>query len=268
MESIVNFFSIISFPVWSTYLGLSVGTIGTVATIYAFFKSKKLKEPFCVVSNRNIISPIMNDVPKLNVQYEGKPIDRLSLTTIYFWNAGSETINGEDTPKNSPFQIMPKNDSVIYNIESKFTTREANGFKFLLNNPKNVVDLEFDFFDKNDGFVIEILHSGKSADDIELHALFKGAKPLIKRATFSHQHLPKPIQELLAGDFRLPLSFFLFLTPLLVSLDAFFNITGINHEYKFQTDIFAALLLTASGWFFSFKLFKTRVPKGFSLLDD
>ncbi len=267
MELVQEFFNNLSFPIWSTYLGLVVGIVGTLATIYALFKSKKIKEPFCVVSTRNIIGSIMHDVPNLDIIYDGRLVDSLSVTTIYFWNAGSETINGIDIPENTPFEIKSKNHTVIYNVETKFIKRKANGFNFLVSDKKNKVNINFDFFDKNDGFVLDIVHSGNSAKELEVNAIFKGALPLVKRATFSHQDLPKPIQELLTGELRLPLSFILLVIPPFLSLDLLFNITGINHDYKIQMDILTAVLLIGSSWFFSYKLFKTRVPKGFSLIN-
>lgn len=267
MEAIQNIISDPNLAPWLSISGLALAVLSVVLAIYFFLKSRKFKQPFCVISNRNVIDSSISRTPGLSVKYNGEKVNHLSVSTVVFWNAGRETIRGEDIPQNTPFEITTKNGALIYRVENKFNKRDANSFESAVSEDKKKISLSFDFFDQNDGFVLDVVHSGKSGGDLNLAATFMGSKPLTQRASLAFHNWPKPIAEMLSSEFRIILALFLFFFTPLVGLDQIIGLTPISYQLNYYGQIVSYVILVGFSWYSALYLFKTRIPKGFKYSD-
>lgn len=84
------------------------------------------------------------------MRYAGEQIENLTVTKIAFWNAGNDTIKGQDIDKNKPLTVH--------------------------------IDIDFDYFDKNQGGIIQLFHNGKSGNDIKIYGyIISSGAPIYKK---------------------------------------------------------------------------------------
>lgn len=79
---------------WSV---LSLCTVfSLIFAIYTWIVGRKTKEISVDYFSNEIIKQGKNPISKLNIEFEGKPIQDLTSTVFYIWNSGSEVINHDD----------------------------------------------------------------------------------------------------------------------------------------------------------------------------
>ncbi len=265
MESISNIMSYSGAEPWVSISGVLISVFSVILAVYFYRKSRVLKRPFCIISNRNVIDSSINKTSGLEVKYKGIDVSNLSVSSIVFWNAGSNTIRGEDIPQKTPFEITTNNGAVIYNVENRFVKRDSNAIEFTLSKgDSKKVDIKFDFLDRNDGFILDVVHSGASAKALNLEATFIGSEPLMQRDTIPFHDWPKPIAELLSSEFRVVVALvFFFVAPLMI-LERTVGLTPISPQIDFYSGIISGLIVTCLSWFAAFYLLQTRIPNGFT----
>jgi hypothetical protein len=172
---------------WLTLVGFAIGLIGFILGIVFYFKSKKDKIPRYSLWSINIVRDLEAKIKGLKVAYEEVEVANLTLSKVAFWNAGRETIHKQDIAAAEPLAIKLKNESRILDVKILFQKTPANNFSITTNEDKKQVLLSFDYIDKDEGTVIQFLHTGKSSEDIEVVGKIKGASapaherdPLVK----------------------------------------------------------------------------------------
>lgn len=102
--------------------------------------------------------------PEIVVQYNGISIPRLTKSILILWNSGENTINGEDIVAKDPLRFHVGGDGRNLAAVILKSTRAVNDFSILKPPDGDVSEMEFtfNFLDKNDGVVVEVLHT--SAD--------------------------------------------------------------------------------------------------------
>ena len=257
---------------WLSWIGLVIGLLGLVLSYYFYAKAERAKKPYCLTFTQTIAGHMLASVPELKITYRQRPILRLTITKLVFWNAGAETIQSQDVPSASPFRIaLPKGEQVL-NHKLEFVKKRANAVQLDFDVNENAINVIFDYFDKNDGFVVEILHTAKSDSALQVDAVFKGARTIVRRSAAPFLSLPKWIQKFLASDQRSLAG---------LSLIAVAILSWSDRHYQYIPTWLAPLrevppAATASNYLAEFLLygglifagaylFRTRLPKGFDL---
>ncbi|MFA4849468.1 MAG: hypothetical protein WC626_07050 [Methanoregula sp.] len=152
-----------------------IGIVFGILSLVLGYMAIKYQKPVFIKETSNIIDSeiiegIIQTDPNLKISYIGEPITNLSSTCITLWNAGNIRINNDDIPKNTPVWIMPKNDVKIYRL-SLINVKPENAFRTFLNPsptaPHTKFYFTFEYLGKNEGQKIQLIHSGKSSDDID-----------------------------------------------------------------------------------------------------
>jgi len=140
-------------------LGLVVGTVGLVL----YMKSKIGPRPACQMRSIRLISKEKQELPSdVKILFQNTDVPRLTLTKIWFWNYGTETIRGNQVVEDDPLRCAFDATDRILTIHVAAVTRPVNKFSAIIrSNRKNEALLFFDFLDPNDGARIEILHTSK-----------------------------------------------------------------------------------------------------------
>jgi hypothetical protein len=111
--------------------------------------------------------------------YQNDKIDNLTITKIAFWNAGNVTINHGDISKVDPIKISILNEKKFLDAFIISTTNPVNQFSISKVHKESSVLLSFDYIDKNEGIVIQVIHTGNSSSDITVSGTLKGmGKPI------------------------------------------------------------------------------------------
>ena len=148
-----------------------------IYAIYVGIKGKEKKEISYIVNTYEIVRAGKNMIPKFQISYCGHDIDNLTVTRFVIWNSGNKLLNHTEIVDTKPLSITSNDDgpdildaSIIrYSEESnKFTVKKTSS---------HCAELKFDYMDKRDEIIVQILHTG-SAKNISLSGLIKGGKKI------------------------------------------------------------------------------------------
>lgn len=160
--------------VWSI---LAVCTIFSVFyAIYTRVTSKEKKEISYMVNTYEIVRSGENMIPEFQISYSGQPICNLTVSRFAIWNSGNRLLDFNDIVDTKPLSIISDDGADILNASIIKYSEEAN--KFTVEKiSAHCAELKFDYMDKHDGIVLQILHTG-SIKNISLSVLIKGGKKL------------------------------------------------------------------------------------------
>lgn len=160
------------------WLILSICTI--LSCIYGIFisiKSREKKQISYLINTYKIINAGENVIPKIEILYDGKYIRDLTVSRLVIWNSGNKLLNGDDIVDTKPLSVVAESDKVdILDVSIVKYNEEANKFRVDMRDSHHA-EIKFDYVDKRDGIVIQILHTG-SYDDIFIRGKIKGGKKL------------------------------------------------------------------------------------------
>jgi hypothetical protein len=255
---------------WLSWIGIGLGVLGVALSYYFYIKGLRTKRPYCLTFTHVIAGRMLMEVPEFRITYRGRPVPRLAITKLVFWNAGSDTINSTDVPAAARFCISIVGSGEFLNHNLDFVKKSSNAIALSIDGDKKFINVKFDYFDKNDGFVVELLHTGESDSSIRVESTFKGAHPLVRRSAAPLLSLPRPIRRLLASEERSAIGFILVTSSILAMAHTYIRIfpswvieptqppTTVPEWIAFAAVYGSFLLLGAY-------LFRTRLPAGFNL---
>ena len=117
----------------------------------------------------------------LSIQFSGKQIKTLTITRITFWNNGTETINHNDFPTNDPFSINIQNGYEILDASIMKSNNISNDVKINLSDDGYKIDVDFEYLDPKDKFIIQIFHTGtEDSSDFKIFGSIKGFGKIYK----------------------------------------------------------------------------------------
>ena len=160
------------------WLILSVCTVFSVIyAIYAGVKGKEKKEISYIVNTHEIVQAGKNMIPEFQISYRGQTIDDLTVTRFAIWNSGNRLLNSNDIVDTKPLSITSNDDGPDI-LDASIIKRSEESNKFTIDKKSaHCAELQFDYIDKQDGIIVQILHTG-SSKNISLSTLIKGGKKL------------------------------------------------------------------------------------------
>ena len=102
----------------------------------------------------------------MTVNYKEEKVENFTVSKILFYNRGRETINKQDITTISPLRVSSGNYHIL-DASILQVNKTSNNFKINLDREKENVYLDFDYLDKNQGAVIQVVHTGLSSDDFK-----------------------------------------------------------------------------------------------------
>jgi hypothetical protein len=131
-------------------------------------------------NSNQLIKDFTQQIDGLNISYKSESIESLTVTKYVFWNKGNETINYSDFPSTSKLKIKIKKDFKILDSNIIFTKNDINNVKCELINNEEVL-LMFDYLDKGEGFVVQLIHTSPNNKDLYVDGTIKGIGDISKR---------------------------------------------------------------------------------------
>jgi hypothetical protein len=152
-------------------LGLSI------LVIFLGFKYRNKKCLSYSIDGCTLIEDFTKQFDGLEISFNQVDIKNLTLTKIILWNSGNTTISSDDIVKYDPLRILSNEDVNIFDCQIIQVNEESNSFALRnLNQNVNIRLLDFDYFDSNQGCVIQVIHDGKSPYDIRVAGKMEGIK--------------------------------------------------------------------------------------------
>lgn len=246
---------------WISVVSLAITILSVILAISFYYKSKKIKKPLYALRSLNLVRDFASRVAPLEIRYSGQKVENVTVTTVAFWNGGNETMNGSDVATTDPISFRVKNDFRILEAIVVSMQDASNKIDLTRSRDERSVRLDFEYLDRNQVAVLQVIHTGKSSNDITISGTVKGAgKP--ERALASRN-------EVILFSRPQVIAFFGFLAI----AEVFFIATGINPNSPIGNPIPQLVnspsisLLTVFGSFlgsfFVGYLFQKRIPKGF-----
>jgi hypothetical protein len=165
---------------WVTLCGFILTALSFILAIFFYFRGKKEKIPSIAKRTTTLIEGLEAQVKDVTVTFKGRSVPNLSITKIAFWNAGRDAITNSDIPSKDTLRIKAKDGVHILDHSIIFTKNPKNNF-VLTEQPGGVITVEMEFVRKDEGIIIQILHTGTSNSDIKFLGSLKDV-PKIKYA--------------------------------------------------------------------------------------
>ena len=171
-------------------LGLVIGLILAIIGIILQIRSTKNKQAVYSVRSNNLISGTVSTLENLNITYKEQKIVNLTASKILFFNRGAETIHRQDIETINPLRISSK-DCTILDCSILWENNPSNNFKVHFDRANNNhAHLDFDYLDKDNGVIIQVIHTGLKSDNIDLRGDIKGVKKLKRIPSYMIAKIP------------------------------------------------------------------------------
>lgn len=165
---------------WIVFITMIFTLLGVIIAVFFYLKGRRLKEPRYSFRSHSLIKDFTQQINGLGITFAGQPISSLMVTKMAFWNRGKDTINSSDIPMLDPFEIKIQDQYEILSAELILKTNESNQAICSIYPDKKTVKIAFDYFDQNDGFVLQILHTGEKTDNLKISGTVKGVGKICK----------------------------------------------------------------------------------------
>lgn len=134
-------------------------------------------QEFSYYSKSNlIVSKGQRRIKDLNVVFNNKPVDNVTVTQIAIWNNGNKTIKREDIASLGSFTLRMTNNAKILNADIIYESDAIYCFKIDTVNQNNLT-IDFEYVDPKKGIVLQLFQTG-SSNDIDVKCSIKGGKPV------------------------------------------------------------------------------------------
>lgn len=166
---------------------LSVLTIGSVIyAIYCQYTNKERREISYTKKTNVLVRSRKSQFEKLLITYDTREIENLCISTFTLWNSGNRTISSQDIVKTKEISICLANNAKILDVEIIKVVETTNQFR-IEKIDDSMVKIIFDYIDKKEGLVFQVMHTG-SEEDLLIDCKIKGGKPIKK---INNDTLPK-----------------------------------------------------------------------------
>lgn len=151
-----------------------IGIIGGIASVIGIPlaiiipKQREKHKPKYAIFSKTIRKKDFTKNTFVKIQSKGKEVPVLTISKIAFWNNGA-SLQPSDIAPNAPICIKTNNDEVkILEIQEIFSEDKNNIRNIQISEDSKSVTFDFDFLAKNDGFVLDVFHTGDGSKDIEV----------------------------------------------------------------------------------------------------
>lgn len=162
-------------------ISFSLGIVGVTLTIYYYIKSKKNKIPTYIVRTINLVKEKIQKIDVIEIIYSGNKVSNLSMTKIALWNDGKDTISMSDIAQNNKLRFAINDGFEILDYKILFHKNPSNDFTLELASDKKSITILFDFFDFEEGIVVQLFHTGNTSEDIVIEGHVKSVKKITRK---------------------------------------------------------------------------------------
>jgi len=148
--------------------------IGALIATFFYYKSRKSKKPRFEIKSYNIIRDFEAQTVPLEIRFSGVEVENVTVSKIAFWNAGDETMKGSEVASTDPVTVHLTSGCKILDAKVLAIKNKANKIEIEKQGDSCVV-VKFEFIDKDEGAVIQLVHTGKSSRDIRVDGTVWGA---------------------------------------------------------------------------------------------
>jgi len=158
-------------------IGNIIQAIITIISLWfgydGYRKSRKASAPrYSTISSNIINKSTLLTTRTISVTSKDERIDTLTITKLAFWNKGKATLNKESIAEKDPIHINISNGFKFLDYELQYSDK-INNITLDLSPNRDIINITFDYFAYNQGFVLKLYHTGLSSSNIILNGSLK-----------------------------------------------------------------------------------------------
>lgn len=258
--------------------------VGIIASFYFYKKSHRLTSAAYMIRTIRLINSKINKFPALNIQCGTEQITSLSISKVALWNDGSDTINLDSIAKNNRLRIEIDNRYEILGADIQYEKNKSNDFKITISPDKRCVNIEFDYFDRDEGVVVQIYHTGRRSADIAVVGQIKSCREIRRFKPYSAAPMPMPdfklIEQIKINKFEYRVSSYKWMIIygwIIVAIAVWMFFYGLREIWyepatavekdPFLESLWVIFFSTIYG-FVGYQVVKRRIPKGFDVFNE
>jgi hypothetical protein len=194
MTSIQHLVEQIGASPWLNVASFVVGIVGFILAFVFYFRAKREKIPQYQIRTFRLIQDNVSKIPALKILYDNQPVENLTLTRISIWNRGIDPIESGDFAPSDKLRIEVEKSFKLLGAELWFAGKPTNNFSLSNNLEKKTVNIQFEYFGRNEGLVVSVFHTGMKDSDLKILGTLKGVE------SFSHFKKDGRLTDKLIGD--------------------------------------------------------------------
>lgn len=223
-----------------TWIILSLCTIASlVFGIYSWIKSQKRKQLTYATKSNYIIQNNVRKIEKLDLMFDGKKINNLTITTFVIWNSQNTEIRSEDIVSDYELSISGGDEAEILDARILYESEPANKFT-IIDSTSQGVRFSFEYVDKKEGFVVQLIHTGKPKD-LTVTVKIKGGDPLREYVNITYKK--KPRLKYVLGWIGTVLSEICFLAIIISTIISLDNNSNTSRIVDSESPLFLKIVL-------------------------
>ena len=143
-------------------------------TVLNFIKNRKNKRiPSYTLMTKSFIPSECGNLNDLKISYKNIDIESFSVTTFAFWNNGKTELSFKDYGKTPPYLSSDKFKILDYSILDIYDNSFINLKEEFCDNK---LSFNYNTISQNQGFVVKVLHTGNTNNDITFNFNFNNIK--------------------------------------------------------------------------------------------
>jgi hypothetical protein len=251
-------------------ISIVIGILGFFLTVFGIIQNhwfRKVRGLSYSILGRNLIRDYSESLGGLEIKLKGEKVKTLSVVKIAIWNNGNETLDKHQLVEKDKLRIEISNDTKVFDYSIIQVNESSNSFNLKKLNP-NIIEINFDYIDQNQGCVIQIIYDGIKTSDINLKGKIKGIKCFKEVDSFTKKIREVKAANSLIGQKEFVVGLVGSWTFVLIGLSyILYNIRAIN----IIAFIIILLILVLIGWVlldFTISLFWRKLPKGLNSIES
>ena len=142
-------------------VSLILGIVGVFLAFVFYFRGQRIRQPVFRTRTFHLVEEKLTKIQALKILYHDHPIENLSLTRVAIWNRGSEPIRSIDVADTDKLRITIESESKLLGAQIHSVISPTNCFSIEPDLERGIVNISFDFFQRNEGLVVDVYHTGK-----------------------------------------------------------------------------------------------------------
>ncbi len=148
------------------WIGSALGIVGILAAIVFYTRSRRIsrlsfqKDEVAIIGGSGAAFP-----EEVQITFGDARVDRVTATRYVVWNSGNTTLSGTQIVDADPLRLELESSNKVLKAEILRASRSVNAVTLRAHDTRvSTVDIGFDYLDPNDGFTLEVIHSGPKFD--------------------------------------------------------------------------------------------------------
>ena len=159
---------------WLNLIFLILAIVSILATVVSHVLSSRRKMPCFDKRSIRLVEEKAAKMPRLRIFYDDERIENLTLTRVAIWNAGNDLVEPGDLAPADRLRLEVTSPAKLLGSDITYVSTPANNFRLISSEtPETTRYVEFDYFHRREGIVVDVFHTGSDAD-MSVRGTFKG----------------------------------------------------------------------------------------------